>query len=181
MSPSEVYSTEIAHLREVAAGYLSGPRTIPGAASRRRWRCALLLWEYPAFDVHRSWAVYTRQDEASVRQVTWDQLGDLERFSNPIKGVREGIHAGPSIEVRDRRLELPRLSAALEELGSIVLPPFQPRDSIIIDGVSFGVALPGTGARLAWQANGPASWSALTAWAHETRVWLSTVAATPSS
>lgn len=179
MSPSEVYSTEIARLREVAEEYLSDPSIIPGAQSRRRWRWVLLVWEYPSFNLHRSWAVYMRKDEASMRQVTWNQLGDLERFSDPIKGLREGVRSGPSIEVRDRPLELARLDATLRELNSIALPPFRQHESVMLDGVRFGVALPEAGARSAWNGTGPASWSVLTAWATKTRSWLSGVAAVP--
>jgi hypothetical protein len=168
---------EFRELERVAMQYLIAPHSLPKAEDIGRWIFRLRLWHYPSFSECVAWGLYQRHERGSrqvrslVRQVTWSRPSDVERFMMPLKGLEQGFHTQPTIEVRDRPLDSADLDARIEELGSITFPPFAAR-GVGIDGETFGVAYPNHGASVEWWCEGPESWSDLTLWASRMRNWL---------
>ncbi len=164
--------------------YLTAPHSLPKARSLERWRFLLRLWHYPSFDASRAWGIYRlterggRMIRTMVRQVTWDGPHDAKRFYLPLTGLEKGFHTAPTIDVRDRPIDSTEFDHRMEALKSISFPAFSATD-IGIDGEYFGVAIPNHGASIKWWCEGPNTWRDLTAWASQTREWLTDIALSP--
>lgn len=134
----------------------------------RDLRPLIRLWHYPAFFAHTSWTVFEPLDEESrtrlVRQVRWDRPRDLLRFSDPLEGVKQGLHAPPSVSVRDVRVGDNVLRGYLHELSGLPIPVVGIETPIGLDGETFGLQLYGhfLAAQLQWWGEGPPAWSAFT-------------------
>ena len=171
-------------LSRIATKYLDGPHTVPAAESLNRWRYRLRLWHYPSFTENRSWGIYQRQEPGSrllrtlVRQLTWDRTADSERLWKPLVGLEKGFHSQPTIELRDRPIESVEFEVRLRVLQVISFPAFAGQ-GIGIDGESYGIELPGRETTVEWWCGGPDSWREVTAWAAETRDWLTGITALP--
>lgn len=176
----EQRDSEFYQLERLAMGYLTTPHTIPKADDLEKWRFCLRLWHYPSFSESRAWALYQRHEGGSrqvrslVRQVTWDQPRDSSRLLNPLKGLEEGFHSLPTIEVRDRPVDSAELESRFEELTGISFPAFA-SSGIGIDGEIFGIDRRDRGSIVEWWCDGPDSWSELTSWATRMRDWLISV------
>jgi hypothetical protein len=173
-------------VERIATGYLKDATTIPTTEDLSRWWLKNRWWHYPAFGNWQSWSVFERSGQSRqrfllLRKVTWDRIADIPRFSDPMTGLREGVHRFPAIEVRDRSLNLDEFERSMERLSNIQIP-LTWRKSIRLDGAEFGYSSDSDsiGFVLRWWCNEPAEWSRLIEWASEVRTWLDEVAATPA-
>jgi hypothetical protein len=154
-----------------ADSYLHGTAPIPSADPLRRYRFAFRLWRDPSFGLPRSWSVFHDDTAWLVRRMTWDRPSDYARIiADPLRGLREGFHPQPTIEVRDRPLAPDAVAAHLSAGRAISIPVVSvPHGITILDGETRGYE--DDRVRLAWSAV-PEPWKALDAWVRETMAWL---------
>jgi hypothetical protein len=141
-------------------------------------RQLLRLWHYPSFSRFSSWLVYlphARRDETPVvLESVWNRQFDAERLLTPMEGLRHGFSTEPTIS--NRRAELPaeELSARVESLRRIVVPPFLEDGTVGLDGDLFGIETYSskTAVRLRWWTMFYEEWGPLVSWAEAMRSFL---------
>lgn len=141
----------------------------------------LRLWHYPSFDRNVSWFVYSplsryqKSDSPLVLEVIWDRPIDSQRFSDPLKGLKNGFSFEPTISFRRAEIPLDELELKLANLSSIILPIFVDDGSVGLDGESFGIETSGfkSSVRLVWWAEGYEEWKPIVNWATDMRRFLS--------
>jgi hypothetical protein len=173
---------ELAQVRELARSYLENPGSIPSAPRLERCRPTLRLWVYPSFEARLAWHVFrclkSGKESAIVRRVKWDQGADgLRLAGDPLSGLRTGFHATPTVEVRDRHLDLAVLHGYVEELKAITIAMGAGRGTVGIDGTTSGVEVFPGRVLVEWWSVYPPEWEGLVSWAEALREWLDGVCA----
>jgi hypothetical protein len=169
---------ELRQLRATAREYLEAPLSIPSAADLQPCSTLLRLWVYPSFGDEVAWHVIKRgrvKPHLSVRRVCWRQQADAERLLDPLRGLREGFHVAPTVEVRDRFLDVRAFKRCADRLKEINIPLAVAREGISLDGTTFGVELPEARALFEWRDVYAREWEPLVEWAAEVRDWLEEV------
>lgn len=139
---------------------------------------SIQLLAYPSFGSYRSWTIFADRNRERImaRQITWDMLGDLERFTNPLEGLKQGWQDEPAIAQIEQNVSAKELTPRLDALSRIKLP-LNHKPTIGIDGTTYGLQMPGYGSsiHLTWWVKGPDAWHELTTWAADTRAFLSRI------
>lgn len=163
---------ELAELQSRAFWALEHPGQIEPREAIDRLRQMLRLWQYPAFDQYRAWAVFIPRREVLVdetrvlvREVIWNRLHDLQRFANPLEWLRQGYRTPPLLHVRDVEIAYSHLSSLLDELARLPVPVagIQPRWGL--DGETFGFEHGDSlflHIQLEWWGDGPTEWKVFT-------------------
>ena len=169
---------ELQQLRATAREYLESPLSIPSAPDLRPCGSLLRLWVYPSFGDEVAWHIIRRgrtQPHLTVRRVWWRQQADAERLLDPLRGLREGFHTTPAIEVRDRVLDAGAFERCADRLSEISVPLAIVSRGVSLDGTTFGIELPEARALFEWWDAYAREWEPLIKWAGETRQWLEEV------
>ena len=167
---------DLQQLSAAARVCLETPLSIPSAPSLETCGPLLRLWAYPSFSDHVAWHVFRRRrDSPMVRRVCWGRQADADRLLDPLRGLREGFHATPTVEIRDRPLDAAALERHLARLKEISIPVGAGRGAIMIDGTKFGIELTNGGVLIEWCDAYAPGWEPLVAWAAKTRQWLDEV------
>lgn len=163
---------EKAELESRALWALEHPGQVEPREAVDRLQQMLRLWQYPAFDQYRAWAVFIPRREALVdetrvlvREVIWDRLHDLQRFANPLEWLRQGFRAPPLLHVRDAEVAYSRVSLLLDDLARQPVQVAGMQTLIGLDGETFGFEYCASfliRARLEWWCDGPAEWKTFT-------------------
>jgi len=136
-------------LMDTAAEMLEHPYSLPPLGDKLLFR----IWEYPSFDTFTTWAVLKCGGGLLLRRVTWAQIRDRERFTDPMVGLRGGLHTSPDVEVTDFGFLEDEYKELLQRLK--LLPLSQPETTgWVIDGVRYGFS---TAERTVTWASGQAS------------------------
>jgi hypothetical protein len=163
---------ELATLQDLAQRALEHPDLLEPRASHQ----VLRLWRDPAFGNPTTWAVYELQAGASssrsshlspqlvLRAVTWDRRHDLERFADPLQGIREGFSAPPTMHLRDGQIARKPVDSWLEEVRQMSIPVLGVVPSKGLDGEFWGIEVdqPFLLVRLQWWEEGPTEWAPFT-------------------
>ena len=124
----------------------------------------LRLWHYPAFGSYISWTIYRPRvgsEPWMARQVQWNRSHDLQRFSNPLEGVRRGFRTPPTLIIQDLQMSSDRLRPYLQDLAQIPLLIIDAKEHLRVDGASHGVEIFQqflSHARMEWWGDGPQEW-----------------------
>jgi len=135
---------EFEQTSERAMSYLRGTTPVPSADPLHGHRLVFRLWHFPSFSLHRSWAVSklhrerATEDQWHVRQIAWDRPRDYTRFSDPLRGLSEGFHTLPTIEVRDRLIDTADITMRISSGRSIAISVVAVPHNIGTDGETFG-------------------------------------------
>jgi hypothetical protein len=170
----EAYRKEFDELSALAGNNLRHPKVQPP-----HHRPLLRLWCYPSFERWTSWLVYvpvqrlTQPDSPIVAEVTWDRPFDVERFTNPLKGLAHGLSSTPTITLKQAGVPSEMLNSQLLSLEQISVPVMV-HTSLGLDGEECGLETFGMAAavRLIWQSNIPEAWQPVVRWAEELRTLL---------
>jgi hypothetical protein len=139
----------------------------------------LRLWQYPAFDRYKVWAIYARRNNTEkflVQRVIWDRRADGERFHDPLAGLRKGFHAEPKITTKIKEVDSAVITPFLKELAGIRVSPFVVRDELGVDGETFGIEFKkfAGNARFSWWCHATTEWRELEGWFFKTKNFLDT-------
>jgi hypothetical protein len=161
--PVENRPEERARLEASARHALEHPELREPHMAVRHLRPVLRLWRYPAIFAHMSLMVFAPLGAAGmchVRQMRWDMLADMARFTDPLEGVRQGVNTPPTLYVRDASPPEAILREHLSALRSIPIPIVGMEESVVLDGEHFGLRVYAQphGAEVRWWGDGPAEW-----------------------
>jgi hypothetical protein len=136
---------------DVAVSILLKPESFPALAKRLEFERQLLLWRFPSFTPHSSWALYNVFGEKRylVRRLEHD----------PGKGIPLNKE-DPHIFGAEALISTASAEALLAELESLPAPMFRRSAIIGIDGTMFGLQ-----AGNAWQGT-KVNW-----WCHHSPEW----------
>ena len=86
----------------------------------------LRLWQYPAFERHKVWAIYHEPHEESLRLIkaVWNRQNDFKRFSEPLVGLKFGLPTSPGFSTKATSLKAEIVEPCFAELLEINIPPF---------------------------------------------------------
>ncbi len=142
-----------------------------------RAHAVIQLWMYPAFSDFVSWTVFADKDHTNpiVKQVIWNKLFDIQRFTDPLEGLKKGWHTAPIMSVEEALLRSDEFAARLKNGQSIRVALLTEKSPWGLDGTSYGLWYKHFYAdfRLKWWADGPQEWRELTTWASDMRTYLS--------
>jgi hypothetical protein len=162
----------LATLQDRAQWALEHPNLLEPQAQLREMHQQLRLWHDLAFGNPTTWAVFESRAGASssrrsqpspqlaVREVTWDRQHDLQRFVDPLQGVREGFSAPPTILVQDGVIAREAVDSWLQDVRQVSIPVLGVAPAIGLDGESWGIEVdrPFLLVRLQWWGDGPQVW-----------------------
>jgi hypothetical protein len=126
------YEKEQETLTEDALRYLEMPWTITQSSNPAVINLLipfLRLWHFSR-ESDTSWIVFVPRPNSSpisdsdtgsylIRRVTWHKNHDLQRFTDPLEGLRQGINSPPTISVDDVPIAI---STFHRELNKAVFP-----------------------------------------------------------
>jgi hypothetical protein len=171
--------TRLAMVERNARRLLEHPQHAPPEGLALPREMEFRIWHYPARGEWSSVAVFrppARHPDVPwlVREVAWVHLEDRERFSDPLKGVAEGLHVTPTLKLRDSLCDVPAVEPLVKQLEGLSVPPFASQEGAGTDGVHSGVARSGgrTKVTYEWWNEGPPAWDALVQWHAKARATL---------
>lgn len=155
-------------LEAEAIASLRRPHEIGAVASADRPSLALLIWEFPAFEPYRSWALLQRGDAAAptylVRRTTWDRPTDYRRAYDPLRQASFLMdpRPAPTVEAVDVRLAADAAERIAGSAARLAIPAFEADRAVTLDGRTSGVSTRRRTAGIEWNGDGPPAWLAFT-------------------
>lgn len=139
-----------------------------------RYRQVIQICEKPWFSNYISWTVFAEGEtklNPIVRQLTWKRLEDVERFRNPLEGLRKGWTPQPTLEIEEVFLKQEKFSDLMVEGATISIPLVDIKTPLGLDGTSYILQVTNHfgGFRLNWWSDGPQEWHQMIQWAHKLR------------
>lgn len=160
---------------------LNNPKLLRTEAILKFYQPILRLWIYPSFEPYEVWTfcepnfATIRPTNLKVINAVWDQNEDYRRLSDPLKGLKEGFHVEPQIDVRSIEITKKTFDEIFFELQKIQFPAFANyRKSVGIDGIRYGVETFDFTHRtkISWWSVYPEEWQSLIDWFEKTTKFL---------
>ncbi len=139
----------------------------------------LRLWQYPSFERHIVWAVYTEKNKKEnllIQKAIWNRPADVKKFSDPRAAVTQKFHTKPRVSSKVRTVKAEILDPFFEELVKINLPPLINENTTGVDGIRFGFEFRKfrASASFCWWNAAPPEWQTLENWLLRTKNFLNT-------
>ena len=157
---------EFAELENRAKWILENPEALQESRNRKSRRKVISLWHHPAFGLYRLWVLYDNIEPEELEgfcllTVTWDRPFDVQRLRiDPMKGLKEGFHTGPTISSSETTLPKNKVNELLNKLRKLSIPAFVKNDSLGLDGEIYGIEVASVvaSAKVSWWCEGPDEW-----------------------
>jgi hypothetical protein len=168
-------------LEAKAEKLLNDPRLLPKEAILKFYEPVLRLWIYPSFEPYKIWVfsepnVKTiRPDKLKVIRAIWQRGEDYQRLNDPIRGLKEGFHTEPKLEVQSIDLTKELFDMIFSKLQQIQFSVFANyRKSVGVDGVRYGIETFNSTHRtnISWWSVYPEEWQSLIDWFEQTTDFL---------
>lgn len=161
------YEREWRSLEALAAGALESPHRVPPGSGFEGNALRLQCWRLPSFEAHRSWTLFAPTPRGvPCRRITWDRPFDARRFTDPLTGIRDGLHVAPTLRADDAFLPEAVVERILAAAPAVPLVHGECRASL--DGVRWRLrTLRFHHLAIEWTNDGPSAWAPLTAFARE--------------
>jgi hypothetical protein len=140
----------------------------------------LRLWQYPPFERHISWTVYTEKNKKEIlliQKTIWNRPADIKKFSDPRAGITQKFHIKPRISNKVKTLQAELFEPYIEELLKISVPPLINKENNTGgDGIRFGFEFRRSraDASFSWCSGAPPEWQTLENWLLRTKNFLNT-------
>jgi hypothetical protein len=85
------------------------------------------------------WGLFSDAEESAfiVRRIHWHKAFDIQRFRDPMMGIKYGFHTDPTLTIQMASLDVDEISALLKEARDMVDVNFNkalPMSSVNLDG-----------------------------------------------
>ena len=139
----------------------------------------LRLWQYPSFERHIAWAVYTeknKKEKLLIQKAIWNRPADTKKFSDPRAAVTQRFNTKPRVSSKVITIKAEIFEPFVEELLKINLPALVNENTAGSDGIRFGFEFRKfrANASFSWWNAAPKEWQMLENWLLRTKNFLNT-------
>jgi hypothetical protein len=123
---------EFAHVEKEANSLLRGENILTPLACQYR----INIIHMPSFEDWQSWVIFQEETQVTVWHIHWRRLFDLERFFQPMSGLKYGWHQTPTYEIKKLML------LTKEEFEPFLpIPKDAPSPKAMLDGTQWYICL----------------------------------------